>query len=469
MRKEHTSNAGGEMKMNAKRPSASARRPRGTAPVFLAALALGGLAAGRAEALTPEYEAGVFLGAHFWNPQNGLGRVNRMDDTSLQHSPSFGLRVGLGLHPHFFLEPEIALAPTETLSQRGDFDCTTLAPGQPCYRASYMTFGYRLSAVVPILTGRVRPFVLVGGGGLTGSSSNPNVVIADTVGEFHVGGGLKVDAGENWGFRLDGRALMMSGLLPAGASEGSDPKIVANGELLFSVYGRFGELKKPPKKPDPSAPVAPPAEQPVPASADQDHDGVADASDKCPLHPGAKEWEGCPMAPGPETRVPVAPAPAAAAAGDADKDGVPDSVDRCPMHPETRNGYQDDDGCPDGAPPPAAIAQHFGRAEGVSFEASSADLTQGSYAALDRLVAMLRTNPTVKIEVAGYTDTSGDATANRELSQKRADAVKAYLVKMGVPADRIFAVGYGPDNPVADNATPEGREKNRRVEFHFLN
>ena len=74
-------------------------------------------------------------------------------------------------------------------------------------------------------------------------------------------------------------------------------------------------------------------------------------------------------------------------------------------------------------------------------------------------------SPTARFEVAGHTDSGGQPSFNLRLSQQRADAVRDYLVLVGVPADRVAAVGYGEDFPVARNATPEGRALNRRVEI----
>ncbi len=73
-----------------------------------------------------------------------------------------------------------------------------------------------------------------------------------------------------------------------------------------------------------------------------------------------------------------------------------------------------------------------------------------------------------KVEVAGHTDNTGDATANKALSKARANAVKTYLVGKGVYAGRLRAMGYGADRPIADNKTKAGQESNRRVEFVVL-
>jgi len=75
-------------------------------------------------------------------------------------------------------------------------------------------------------------------------------------------------------------------------------------------------------------------------------------------------------------------------------------------------------------------------------------------------------NPQIRIEIAGYTDNQGNPRTNQRLSQRRADAVSSWLVRKGIGATRIVTLGMGNKNPVAPNSTPEGRARNRRIEFH---
>ena len=84
------------------------------------------------------------------------------------------------------------------------------------------------------------------------------------------------------------------------------------------------------------------------------------------------------------------------------------------------------------------------------------------------MAASLLAHPDVRVEVAGHTDITGRHSYNMRLSQQRAQAVKAYLARRGVEPSRMVAVGYGPDQPIADNGTPEGRAQNRRVELRLL-
>ncbi len=104
----------------------------------------------------------------------------------------------------------------------------------------------------------------------------------------------------------------------------------------------------------------------------------------------------------------------------------------------------------------------------VYFDTGKATLKASSNAELNDLVEYMKLKPTVKIEIAGHTDSVGDDESNMKLSQDRAQAVKDYLVRKGVAAKRVVAKGYGETRPVASNDTPEGRQKNRRTEVVIL-
>jgi outer membrane protein OmpA-like peptidoglycan-associated protein len=101
----------------------------------------------------------------------------------------------------------------------------------------------------------------------------------------------------------------------------------------------------------------------------------------------------------------------------------------------------------------------------VTFLTGSAVLSKQAAVELDKLYAILNERPNVAINIEGHTDNTGRPETNKTLSQKRADAVKAYLVKKGIAEDRMTATGFGPEKPVADNKTAAGRAENRRVEF----
>jgi hypothetical protein len=186
--------------------------------------------------------------------------------------------------------------------------------------------------------------------------------------------------------------------------------------------------------------------------ADLDGDGVVNALDQCPDTPPGTEVDqrGCP----PEVVM-----------RDSDGDGVLDDQDRCPG---TSVGVPVDAvGCAilfvvaEGVARPLVL-------RGVHFEVNRSALTPDSRPILDEVAASLMAHPDVRIEVGGHTDITGSRSYNQRLSLQRAQSVKAYLARQGVDPSRMETRGYGPDVPIADNGTVEGRAQNRRVELKLL-
>ena len=103
----------------------------------------------------------------------------------------------------------------------------------------------------------------------------------------------------------------------------------------------------------------------------------------------------------------------------------------------------------------------------VTFDTNSATIRSGLNRELDRIAEVMVKYPQTTILVAGYTDSTGSETYNQQLSERRATNVKNALVQRGVQEYRINAIGYGESSPVANNATPEGRQMNRRVEIRI--
>jgi outer membrane protein OmpA-like peptidoglycan-associated protein len=101
----------------------------------------------------------------------------------------------------------------------------------------------------------------------------------------------------------------------------------------------------------------------------------------------------------------------------------------------------------------------------VLFTSGQSALLPAAMSALDNVVVALKANPDRNIVVEGHTDSQGQRAYNMDLSQKRADSVRSYIVSRGIPSEIIRAQGFGPDRPVADNNTAEGRANNRRVEI----
>ncbi len=224
--------------------------------------------------------------------------------------------------------------------------------------------------------------------------------------------------------------------------------------------------------------LPPPIEKPIevapPIVTDRDGDGIPDATDKCPDEAedkdGFEDGDGCPDL-------------------DNDADGTPDATDACPMVA----GPADNKGCPepdrdgdgvidrlDNCPDEAGPADNAGCAkkqlvkisndkleiiQSVYFKTDKAVIESRSFELLDNVASVLASHPTLMIQVEGHTDSQGNAAYNKGLSQRRAEAVVAYLVKKGVTQDRLTPKGFGAEVPIADNRTKDGRSQNRRVVF----
>ena len=155
---------------------------------------------------------------------------------------------------------------------------------------------------------------------------------------------------------------------------------------------------------------------------------------------------------------------------DRDNDGIADADDKCPDDPENYNGYQDDDGCPEDEPRNLVIdtGSTLVTLEGIEFEFDKAIIRPTSFHVLDAVAKALVDNPDIQlVEVQGHTDEQGGDEYNLDLSQRRADAVVAYLVDHGIAAARLEAHGYGETQPIDTAHTQAAYRKNRRVVFQI--
>ena len=210
---------------------------------------------------------------------------------------------------------------------------------------------------------------------------------------------------------------------------------------------------------------------------DSDRDGVVDYLDQCPNTPAAAygmvDSLGCPI--------------------DSDLDGVPDYLDECPDTPEEGRHAIDAKGCLldtdgdgvydylDECPLVVGLKENKGCPEvkreirnllkkamsGIQFENGKATIKKSSYKILNDIAKIFIDNANYLVEVQGHTDNVGKYEYNVDLSERRAQSVRTYLIEQGVPAERLTAHGYGPDKPIEDNKTKAGRAKNRRVEFNI--
>jgi OOP family OmpA-OmpF porin len=117
---------------------------------------------------------------------------------------------------------------------------------------------------------------------------------------------------------------------------------------------------------------------------------------------------------------------------------------------------------------PAAGAKPIGtQHRSIYFEPNSAKMSLDSRAIVEEVADFMRAYENTVIDIEGNTDSTGSRALNTKLSWDRAEAVKQYLVAKGYPAERMRTVGRGPDSPIETNATPEGREKNRRTDIKW--
>ncbi len=171
---------------------------------------------------------------------------------------------------------------------------------------------------------------------------------------------------------------------------------------------------------------------------DNDRDGVVNEEDLCPEITGLLAFKGCP---------------------DTDGDGVSDLTDRCP----NVKGTIENKGCPE-------IAKEDIRritliASKIFFETNSAKLKLTSHAQLDDLAAILKRYEAANLTIEGHTDNVGEDAYNMDLSQRRTESVREYLISKGISSERLTAIGYGETRPVGDNKKASGRAQNRRVEL----
>lgn len=215
-----------------------------------------------------------------------------------------------------------------------------------------------------------------------------------------------------------------------------------------------------------------------PDDPDADRDGVPDSLDLCVLEPedldGYLDNDGCPEP-------------------DNDLDTLVDGADQCPLEAEDPDGFQDADGCPDpdndqdtvpdvtdqcpnvpgtasgeplGCPTLVVVTDcELKISQQIHFETNRDGIRPESFQVLDAVVGVLNDNPEIKIEIQGHTDNKGAAAYNKDLSNRRANSVRKYLVAHGIAAHRLTSIGYGLERPLVDNTTEQNRALNRRVQF----
>ncbi|GEM_PF-1262614 len=465
-------------------------------------------------------EIGGTAGVHVFNENNELGVKDFPLAPHQRTSILLGLRVGVFFADVIGVEGELGVIPTIAKGTAGtelDYSTTDLT-----FRAHLVA---QLRARNP--ENKFIPFVLVGGGGFTivstnseGRENDPSQYIqADTDAAFYFGVGFKYRITDRMGLRLDGRLLLVP------SSENADPpredvkKVTQDFEALASFYMSFGnsttvvvEQEDVPEDDDPDKDGIRGAADQCPtdpedkdafqdddgcSEPDNDGDGLLDASDKCPTDAedkdGYQDEDGCPDPDNDgdglndqQDKCPAEPEDKdnfqdddGCPDLDNDGDGVLDAQDKCIDKPETKNGYQDEDGCPDEIP--EKIRKFTGAIQGINFRVNSDALLATSNKTLDKAVAVLKEFPDLKLEIQGHTDDQplkakkgAKFADNLELSQGRAESVRAYFIKKGIDESRLSAKGFGDANPVVPIEGLKGaklttaRSKNRRVEFQLV-
>jgi outer membrane protein OmpA-like peptidoglycan-associated protein len=427
------------------------------------------------------WELGLFGGLMFPSSSHALVRPGRAQQP-FETAGELGARVAYFPLSFFGLEVEGAAMPSK------------LEDG-----SSGALFAGRGHGVLQVPMGRFTPFVL-GGGGVLGGGSNRMGTDRDPA--IHFGLGAKYALDESISARLDVRDTLTQKYAAEQGSQSHHPEVLLG--LTFTL-----ERRHPDRDGDGYAdfrddcPAVPGTEQGCPPPIpDEDGDGVPDETDECKGTQGvapsgcpdtdgdgkvdpvdecprraASTPDGCPLVDCPikdrdgdgrtdaSDKCPDEPAQTADGCvdRDPDRDGILEGADKCPDKPETANGFRDQDGCPDEVP--AAIKKFSGVIKGIQFARDKADIFPGTKPLLDEAAKVMKEFPELKLEISGHTDTQGPRDHNVDLSKRRADAVKAYLVAQGVEDTRLSTRGAGPDEPIADNKNEAGRAQNRRIEF----
>ena len=241
------------------------------------------------------------------------------------------------------------------------------------------------------------------------------------------------------------------------------------------VIGQLGFLQRQEKEPAPRPAEVPP---PAPPPPDRDGDGLPDASDGCPDEAedrdGFQDENGCPD-------------------HDNDEDGVLDTADTCPNEAEDKDGFEDENGCPDndndqdgvadaedacrdvkgvpeekGCPEKVRLTEQGELIirEQILFETNKAVILPESFPIMEAVQAMLEKHPEInKVRIEGHTDSTGNDQKNLRLSQQRAASVGLWLAEHGIDRRRLMGTGCGEKHPVAEEDSESGKAQNRRVLF----
>ena len=424
-------------------------------------------------------ELSVYLGAYFPPTTHELYDVDSAKQQPLDVAAAdVGLRFGYLPLPFLGLEVEGGLMPTGLR----DVDEGAVV---------YTLRGHLLGQYPAIVT----PFLVVGYG-MLGIASEDKALGNDLDGAFHAGLGIKYAILSRLLLRLDGRVTISGAVWDGGYKPHFEALLSVNYQLWYKDNrpDRDGDglIDIRDKCPDVAAKTTdgcPPdtdkdgiidAEDKCPKTAaktadgcppDRDKDGIIDAKDKCPDKKGVKP-HGCPDKDGDgvidsKDKCPdVAAKTADGCPPDRDKDGIIDAKDKCPDDPETKNGYQDGDGCPDELP--KKVKRFKGIIKGINFDYDSDKIRRKSFKVLNAAAKVLEEYAELRLRIRGHADDRGTEEYNVDLSRRRAESVKRHLVSQGVAEGRLETEGVGTAEPLEPGMTGKARAKNRRIEFKIL-
>lgn len=442
---------------SAYRPPSRSSGPPTLLVVVLAGLALPTAAHGRplvGGARVQRIELGLSAGAYFPPERHELYSL----DAERQHPLntvgfSFGLRACYMPWPFAGVELEGMLAPIGVR----DLD------------ASALVYALRAHLLVQ-LPQRFTPFALIGGG-LQGISADRSAGGSDVDGAFHWGLGFKAYVTRWLAARVEARHDVGGRLGPGGRSSHFEILAGVSYVLSWGHRTRPGGATVSASCHGTSCPTTRPTAAAAPA-VDSDGDGVADEHDACPRR-AAHTPDGCPAdsdgdgladdrdhCPDRAARTPTGCPPA-----DTDGDSVPDQRDRCPNRAEVKNGFEDDDGCPDELP--EELRRLIGVLSGVDFRPNKAELAPSSHRVLDELARLLNSYTDLEIKLTVHTAGDGERSALLALARQRAAAVERYLVSKGIAAGRIHTEARGAADPLVSGATAKARARNERVELQL--
>ena len=455
----------------------------------------------------------VSLGV-FGGPVDFIGDIDRhtvFDFGGEETYFHFGGELGLYVNPSFDFGFNVATGEIGHKGDKGAFDAKmTAVDFQLRYK---LNNGYILNEKA-----RLAPYLLAGGG-ITDLKGDTAIVLDNMVGQFSWGAGINVPISERLSFDLRNTYKLTSSdnvdllnrnqndlymTLTAGLKLNLGAKKDRDGDGISDKDDACPDVKGLLALngcPDTDGDGIADSEDTCPDAAgstelmgcpDGDNDGVADKDDACPTEAGLADMGGCPdrdgdgIADKDDVCPDVAGLEEFNGCKDTDGDGLSDDKDRCPLDAGSENmkGCPDTDGdgvvdiddkCPNvagvgknkGCPEVSAeVQQVFTKAlQGIQFESGKDIIKSSSNGILNNVADIMAENTVYKLFIQGHTDSQGDDAMNQDLSDRRAAAVKAYLVKKGIAEDRMRSQGFGESTPVADNATAAGRAKNRRVEF----